>query len=84
MTRPIPEWERQFLDLFDQRMIECTGREPTWQDFREPITEEGIPVRMQVGGQAIVVIGWLHAPDGVPGLLREVADQVERIQDDGA
>lgn len=49
------------------------------QKFEVP--EGTMPVRMQVGGLPVTIIGWTDgSPGALPGLLRDVANEVEKIE----
>jgi hypothetical protein len=47
------------------------------QDF--PIPDGTIPIRMQTGDLPVTIIGWISDGAFLPGLLRETADEIERI-----
>jgi hypothetical protein len=43
---------------------------------------DALEVRMQVGDLPVTVIGWIDDSAALPGLLRSVADETERIMRD--
>ena len=51
------------------------------QDFEVP--EGAYPVRMQVGDLPVTIIGWTNGePGSLTALLRNVADELEKIEND--
>lgn len=49
------------------------------QEFEVP--PEALPVRMQVGGAPVTIIGWVQPGEGnISALLRDVATEVEKIE----
>jgi hypothetical protein len=52
--------------------------------FRVPPPElgatSGIPVRMSVGDSRPFEVGWIRNDEALPGLLRAIADEIERVQ----
>lgn len=58
------------------------GEERLVQEF--PIPDGAIPVRMQTGDLPVTIIGWISEGSGLPGLLRSVADETERIMNSRA
>lgn len=52
------------------------------QDF--PIPVDAMAVRMQVGDLPVTIVGWITDGSALPGLLRNVADEAERIVNDRA
>jgi hypothetical protein len=52
------------------------------QDF--PIPDGALPVRMQTGDLPVTIIGWIADAAALPGLLRNVADETEKLLNDSA
>jgi hypothetical protein len=49
------------------------------------VPEGSLPVRMQVGEQSVTVVGWIAPESGtLPGLLRELATEIEEIEKERA
>jgi hypothetical protein len=47
------------------------------QEFVVP--EGTMAVRMQVGDLPVTIVGWISGSESLPGLLRDVSDELERI-----
>lgn len=75
-TVTIP-WTREALFLLDAEDVAIAD-----QDF--PIPEGALPVRMQTADLPVTIIGWIADASALPGLLRKVADETERILRDRA
>jgi hypothetical protein len=43
-----------------------------------------LPVRMQTGDLPVTIIGWIADAAALPGLLRSVADETEKLLNDSA